>query len=115
MFITIALLAGLASAVPTMIPNDKFEMRSSQGFRLVVNVTNPAPDFPANPVNGLKVFPARAGTNINYASVTNTGGAVFFSTSANLTRLSTDYLPTGLVSRPAPDTPHVDILGLDAN
>ncbi|KAK1758783.1 hypothetical protein QBC47DRAFT_314571 [Echria macrotheca] len=113
MLATIALLAGLASAVPTMIPNDKFEMRDSKGFRLVVNVTNPAHDFPGNPVNGLKVFPARAGANINYASVTNTGGAVFFTTSTNLTRLSTDYLPTGLVSRPSPDSAHTDMLGLD--
>jgi len=83
-------------------------MRPSQGFRLVVNGTHPAHDFPANPVNGLNFFSARSEAKINYVSVTSTGGAVFFSASAILAHLSTDYLPTGLVSGPAPDTAHVD-------
>lgn len=110
--VLITALAGMAAASPTMIPNDRFPLKYSQGFRLVVNMTNPTDKFTL-PINGLKLAPFRAGANINTASLSEKG-AVFFITDKNITRLSTDYMPTGLAMRHiATDPPHFNYLGID--
>ncbi|KAK5658159.1 hypothetical protein OQA88_2132 [Cercophora sp. LCS_1] len=106
-------LLPLALAMPPPIPTDKFPLRESLGFRLAVNLTNPASTFP-HPINGLYVVPFRAGANINHVSL-STNGSVFFTTTANITRLSTDYLPTGLHMRHVESDPeHLNYLGLNS-
>lgn len=113
MFTSLVLSALLPriSAMPPPIPTDKFPLQDTQAFRLVVNLTNPADTFPL-PINGMYVIPSRAGANINHVSL-HTTGAVFISTTANITRLSTDYMPMGLEMNTTAGAPDLRYLGLN--
>jgi len=95
-------LLPLANALPQifnikpMVPNT---IRLDSTFTFVINVTNPALDFPSFPVHGLSVSTVRFGPTHNLPTVTNTTGAPFFLTSLDSTRANSDNpsLPLGLM------------------
>ncbi|KAK1832062.1 hypothetical protein QBC39DRAFT_305884 [Podospora conica] len=118
------LLLPLATALPQkfnikpMVPNS---IRLDSTFTLVVNVTDPALDFPTFPVHGLSLGTVRFGNQQSIATVTNTTGAQFFLTSLDATRGNADLAawPLGLTLHPGaqPESgefPRTQSLGVDA-
>lgn len=87
--------------IKPMVPNS---IRLDSTFTLVINVTNPALDFPSFPVHGLSLTTVRFGPTANIPTVTNTtgGGGPFFLTSLDTTRANADFpaFPLGLTLYP---------------
>lgn len=93
---TLLLLLPLTNALPQainikpVVPNS---IRLDSTFTLIINVTNPALDFPSFPVHGLSLTTVRFGPTANIPTVTNTtgSGGPFFLTSLATTRANSDF------------------------
>ncbi|KAK3180065.1 hypothetical protein K4F52_008557 [Lecanicillium sp. MT-2017a] len=89
-------------------------MGKEQGFRLVVNVTDPATDFTKNPVHGLQLVGIHAGAGIEMITV-DKEGATFFSKSDKTVNLAiTGSTPYGVSQGDEPVSPLLYGLGIES-
>lgn len=107
--------AGVASAAPAACPAPSHDptLSAKQGFRLVVNVTDPSADFKKTPVNGLQLSGIHAGAGVEMPTVTKEG-ATFYSGSDKTVNLAiTGSSPYGLTQAEEARSPLLYGLGFN--